>query len=245
MTNEVNIQKHTAITTILLHLFPGLANLIVIILFIPIMQKCGFIPQTAGFMDIISMVPIQLGILLFTAKKTTGTYKLSKIMPFLKKNKFTEYLIFIVIMVVYALLISKLLEPFENYMRDTLFAFYPDTIAMRNFNISQFPKSSLVFFAILGIFANGIIAPIVEELYFRGFLLPRINLSPLLAVIVNAALFSLYHFFSPWQFFSRLLMMIPVYFWVVKRQDIRFSLAAHLTANLFTSVAFLVTVLSL
>ena len=46
---------------------------------------------------------------------------------------------------------------------------------------------------------NGVIGPVVEELYFRGFLLPRMERLGRWAPLVNATLFSIYHFWSPWQ----------------------------------------------
>ena len=47
--------------------------------------------------------------------------------------------------------------------------------------------------------------PIVEELYFRGYLLPRMEWMGRWAPLVNVSLFSLYHFWSPWQILGRIL----------------------------------------
>ncbi|WP_175562000.1 CPBP family intramembrane glutamic endopeptidase [Anaerocolumna xylanovorans] len=246
MHEDFVIQKHSALRTILMHLIPGLINLIIMLLILPIIQYFGLISLTAGFLMVpIAMVPVQFGILLYTAKKTTGTYKIGKLIPYQKKAKIMEYLLFIVIIIVWAMLVGRILEPLENCVRDGLFSFVPDHIALRNIDLTLFSKDSLVFTAILGILANGIIAPVTEELYFRGFLLPRINLSPIGAAVANASLFSLYHFFSPWYFFSRLLTMVPIYYWVIKRQNIRFSLTAHIIANLYTAVGILAAVLAL
>ena len=143
------------------------------------------------------------------------------------------------------MLIVRLLENIEINIRDRLFVFVPENIALRDINLTKFSKGGLLFTAILGILTNGLLAPISEELYFRGYLLPRINLSPKLAVVVSASLFSLYHFFSPWQFFSRLFMIIPIYFWTVKQENIRFALTAHIIGNLYTNIEMLVVVLAL
>jgi hypothetical protein len=42
----------------------------------------------------------------------------------------------------------------------------------------------------------------VEEYYFRGYLLPRLSRFGSLAPVINVALFSLYHFFTPWQAYA-------------------------------------------
>ena len=243
------VKKHTALQTILLHLIPGIFNLLAIFLLLPLTPLFGYAENgrlLAGeLMIIVSIVPIQIGFLLFAAKKTTRTYNIFKLMPFKEKSKFVEYLLFVAIMLGWALSISAILPPVENGLRDSLFAFVPDHLAMRNMDFYATPKGLLIFAASFAILTNGIIAPITEELYFRGYLLPRIDASPMLSVIINAVLFSLYHFFSPWYFLSRILMMIPLYYWVMKRKNIRFSIIAHMIANVFTSVSFLLEILRL
>ena len=241
------LKKHTKIQTILLHLIPGLFNLLAIILLMQFTRWLGNADSgrlLAGeLMILISIVPIQIGILLYVTKKTTKTYNILKLIPFQEKAKFVEYLLFAVIMIVWALGVSAILTPIEHGLRDSLFAFVPDSFSMRNVNYIATPKDMLIFTAILAIFTNGIVAPLTEELYFRGYLLPRINLSPFKSAIISAVLFSIYHFFSPWYFFSRVLMMIPIYYWVVRRKNIRFSIIAHVIANVFTSVSFLLEIL--
>jgi len=51
--------------------------------------------------------------------------------------------------------------------------------------------------------------PRVEELYFRGYLLPRLGRCGRWAPLVNTALFSVYHVWQPWEFFSRLAALLP------------------------------------
>ena len=246
MSDEMTFQKFSVTKLTLLHLIPGIINLIVILLILPITNHFGLFSLTAGLLMVpIGMIPLQLSILLYFSKKQTNSYNILKIIPFQKKNKIIEYLLFVVIMIAWALLVNGLLESFEINMRDSIFSFVPEYIALRNMDLSKYSKYNLIFTAILGIISNGIMAPIIEELYFRGFLLPKINLSPILAVIINAALFSLYHFFSPWQFFSRFFMMVPMYYWVIKRQNIRFSLMAHIIGNLYSSAGILILIFTL
>ncbi len=47
----------------------------------------------------------------------------------------------------------------------------------------------LLFTVVLAIISDGIVAPILEELYFRGYLLPNMSALGWLAPLVNAALF--------------------------------------------------------
>jgi membrane protease YdiL (CAAX protease family) len=46
---------------------------------------------------------------------------------------------------------------------------------------------------------NGLVSPMTEELYFCGFLLPRICRYGAWALVLNTLLFSLYHVWTPWR----------------------------------------------
>ena len=246
MDDKMDIKKHSGIKTIFLHLFPGLLNLTVMVLFFPLTKYFNLYSFTANyFMILFAMVPFQIGYLFYVVKKTTGTYNIQNIIVFQNRSKFIEYVIFIIIIAAWAILVMRIFEPIEIHIRDNLFVFVPDNIALRNIDLKVFSNNGLLFTAIIGIVTNGILAPISEELYFRGYLLPRINLSLKWSVIVNASLFSLYHFFSPWHFLSRLFMIIPIYIWTVKKQDIKFALIAHIIGNLYTNIGMLFVVLNL
>jgi membrane protease YdiL (CAAX protease family) len=73
---------------------------------------------------------------------------------------------------------------------------------------------------------------IVEEFYFRGYLLPRLEKHVKgYAPLINTILFSVYHFFSPWENPVRILALLPIIYLVWYKRDIRFLLITHLSAN--------------
>jgi membrane protease YdiL (CAAX protease family) len=76
---------------------------------------------------------------------------------------------------------------------------------------------------------------VVEELYFRGYLLPRLARYGWWAPAINTVLFSLYHFFTPWQNLTRILALLPMVYAVWGRRDIRIGLGAHVMLNLASS----------
>ena len=78
---------------------------------------------------------------------------------------------------------------------------------------------------------NGIAGPVVEELYFRGYLLPRMPWSQGWTPLINALLFSLYHFFSPWQNITRIVAFIPLVYAVSWKRNIYLSLFTHCTCT--------------
>lgn len=241
---NIKLAKHTMTNSVFLHFFPGVIIILIYIMIVPIVTKNGFPNDTAMYItDIIGLVPVELGILLYVTKKKTGTYNIKTLFPYLEKAAVKEYVVFALIMAAWALLVSALMEPLELMIQDNIFSFVPTEYIMGSYDITTFSEDKLLLTGLLGIIANGFIAPIFEELYFRGYLLPRINLSPIKAAVVSAVLFSVYHFYSPWYFTSRVLMMIPLYYWVEKKKNIRFSILAHIISNVVTSVSFLLSIM--
>jgi len=78
---------------------------------------------------------------------------------------------------------------------------------------------------------NGLAAPIVEELYFRGWLLPRMTRFGRWAPVLSTVLFSLYHVWTPWQFFSRVAAVAPYTYAVSWRRNVYLGMVVHILLN--------------
>ncbi|MFJ1458285.1 type II CAAX prenyl endopeptidase Rce1 family protein [Nocardia sp. N2S4-5] len=93
---------------------------------------------------------------------------------------------------------------------------------------------------------TGFALPLIEELYFRGFLLPRIAHLGRLAPVINTILFSLYHLWSPWAFLSRVLFTFPGYWLAWRHRDIRISIGMHVgSATILATLGTLALALNL
>jgi membrane protease YdiL (CAAX protease family) len=89
-----------------------------------------------------------------------------------------------------------------------------------------------------------LLGPFVEELYFRAYLLPRMrNISGNWAPLLNTVLFSLYHFFSPWENLIRVLAITPMTYIVWNNRNIRFGIITHLTLNTLGGIMMLFMIL--
>jgi membrane protease YdiL (CAAX protease family) len=86
---------------------------------------------------------------------------------------------------------------------------------------------------------------VVEEMYFRGYLLPRISRFGAWAPLINTVLFSLYHFFNPFQIVSRTISFLPVVYAAWWKQSIFLSMTVHVLFNLATSVFELLLLLGI
>jgi len=78
---------------------------------------------------------------------------------------------------------------------------------------------------------DGVANPVVEELYFRGYLLPRLGVLGRAAPLANAALFALGHLWQPWNA-PLIFAIVAVEAYAVRwRRSVLISILAHCTGN--------------
>lgn len=61
--------------------------------------------------------------------------------------------------------------------------------------------------------------------------------------IVNVVLFSLYHFFSPWQNLTRIIALLPVVYAVAWKRNIYLSILTHIGLNTIGTILSIALVL--
>jgi membrane protease YdiL (CAAX protease family) len=76
------------------------------------------------------------------------------------------------------------------------------------------------------------VAPVVEEIYFRGFLLAKMESMGAVAPVANAFLFAIYHFYFPWNVPAIFLGFLPIAYAVWKRKNLAISVVTHMAINL-------------
>ena len=194
------------------------------------------------------LIPLQMGILFYEGRKLNNKFSLKGVIRYTEKSSRKEYLIYIPLLIVFNLIMFLFIAPPVNdFMVETLFRWYP-----QEYNFQNAMADSAVFAGyqgvqlgmILYIIGPAILGPLVEELYFRGYLLPRMGkYAKKWAPVINTTLFSLYHFFSPWENPIRILALIPLVYVVWRTKNIRFGIAVHIALNTFGGIIMLISVL--
>jgi membrane protease YdiL (CAAX protease family) len=258
MQNQyLRTEQHKAPLSILLHLVPG----IIIVFFIFIFSNPFFtdllgvdkeLGPVVGYLStiIFGLIPFQLGMLLIVGRKEKGKFTLKGILGYTEKSPLKLYLIYIPILIVYFMVLFVLVAPLiQPWIIDTFFSWWPEQY---NFQLLMQEPSRLlgyqgiIILILLYILLSCITGPLVEELYFRGFLLPRMEAyAGKWAPLLNTVLFSFYHFFSPWENLVRIIASYPMIYLVWKKRDIRFSILVHIIVNSIGGLILLVTALRL
>jgi membrane protease YdiL (CAAX protease family) len=133
------------------------------------------------------------------------------------------------------------LPKFERQLYGNIFNFIPDWFRIDRFNTGE--TKYLILTIVLNFLLNGIFGPLVEELYFRGFLLPRMKMFGKFAPLINTVLFSIYHFFTPWENITRILAVIPLSYSVWVNKNVNIGIIIHCSLNTFSCFGLLLAIM--
>jgi membrane protease YdiL (CAAX protease family) len=236
-----NVQQQSLGRSIIYHLFPGLCILISFVVLAPILDRLA-LPSAMALFIVIGcvLVPVELGILLYQGKKLTGRYTLKEVVLYREPLPVKQYIGFGVVLFIWLMLILIIVfTPIDNFLAQRLFFWLPDWFFITKFieNSGQYPQSVILVTAILGVLFNGLAGPVVEELYFRGYLLPRLSRYGKWAPLLNAILFAVQHLFSPWRIPGIIVAMIPFVYVAWWKRNIYLGMIVHCTANTLSSLA--------
>jgi len=240
------IEQHSLGKSVLLHLLPGFLFTILYLLGVQYTIEWG-VPAYFLFLIVgaLFLIPFELGYLVYQAKKQNKSFCVKEIIGFQNKITKWQYIIIPVLLLGWIYFIALVVNPpIENTIVENFFSWVPDYYFLESLvsQVNQYSKSLLIFSAVFGIFINGLLGPIVEELYFRGYLLPRISRFGYWAPLLNTVLFSLYHFFTPWQNPLRIMALLPVFYSVWWRKNIYLGIIVHCIMNLMGSFMLLMTI---
>ncbi len=225
---DTQVKQHTILQTVFLHLLPGVMITIVFVLLGPWLRQNHLPPLLAILISIlIILIPVELGWIVFLGFRRNNKLSLDGIVLNRKPLPKKDYFCLIPFLLIWSILVFTLLEKFDLAIMSRFFYWLPDWFQISQLNSGDYSQSILTTTFLLFLLLNGFGGPIVEELYFRGYLLPRMEYLKGWAPLVNVLLFSLYHFFSPWQFFTRILAFYPLAYVVRRKNNIYLSMVTH------------------
>lgn len=217
-----------------LHLIPGALITVFFFLTAPAIVDAGYPPLMSLFLAILLvLIPFELGFLAYQGKKLNGRYSLDGVVLFRERIPSWQCVCLVAALVVWSGLAFGLLRAMDNFCAQSMGDWLPSWSLPEKLigNPGQYSKSAFASTMFLGFLLNGLAGPFVEELYFRGYLLPRIPASAQWAPLINVLLFSLYHFFSPWQNITRIIAFTPLVYVVAWKRNIHIGMWSHCLMN--------------
>ena len=192
-----------------------------------------------GFL--LGKIPFCLGVLGYAARKENK--KIREILLYNNKTPIKKLVPSILVPLAIAVASFVFILPIEAKLWGNLFDFFPGWFRLDRANFSE--MNYLKITLIITIIVNGFVGPIVEEIYFRGYLLARMGVFGRLAPFINMVIFSLYHFFTPWQNITRIIAGTPWVYSVWLNKNHKIGSYVHCTLNICGDISLWVLLFSL
>lgn len=239
-TNEmeqVSIEVHSTARSVTLHLLPG-----ILVGGFYLMARQPVVNM--GYPSIIALilayalilVPVELGYLFYHGKKKTGFFSLQEIISYRNAIPWWQYLSWGFVIFICVGVIFTLLKPLDAFLQERLFSWVPEI----NYGLDgHYSKRTLIFTYTLVLIVVACLAPLVEEVYFRGYLMPRMKGK--YAIPLHGFLFAVQHVLEPWMIITRTLGILPILV-AVRKKNIYIGIIVHILCNMInvaTGIAFI------
>ena len=240
-SSEALLADHSALLSVILHLLPGVMTGAVSVALLPAVVAGGYPPHVALVLSIpLAMIPVQLGILLYLGYKRNGRLSLRWVVLYREPIQLRQYLVYVPLVFMASLAVIGIVGvALDNTLRHTLFAWMPSF----DWNLRDgYARAVLVVSYSLTMLFVPLGESGVEELYFRGFLLPRMRYAGRGATVLHSFLFALYHVWQPWRLISIAFGMLPIVFVARRTRNIYVGMIAHMLLNSYdviVGVAFI------
>jgi membrane protease YdiL (CAAX protease family) len=222
--------EHTIPQSVMLHLAPGVATvLFYIFVGYPIADSLGY-PSAFGFAlsTGLILVPLELGTMALLGLRLHGRLSLKGVVLY-RQPPPGRLASVVAALLIWSVVVAVLVAPLDEMLRHGLFGWVPDRFVIRIH--AETNTSTPVWMQLALMAVSGIAAPVVEELYFRGFLLPRLSRLGIWAPVFEMALFALYHFWSPWLTITRFLSYLPTVYAVWRTGSVVIAIWVHCLTN--------------
>ena len=226
-----DVEQHPVPTAVALHLLPGILTAAVFYAAAPAVMRAGYPAIAAAVLAVgLVVVTAELGWLLREAHRRTGSWAITAVMP-LRPGPFTGRKVLLVVgLLAWAFAVSVL--GIGGSIQDLFFSWMPGwAIDPFSAGVEQSGSTVKVVTAVGYVVFLVILGPLVEELYFRGYLLPRIGRFGAWAALINVSLFALYHLWKPWDAVNLIIILAPMVYAVWRLKDVRIGIAVHIVLN--------------
>lgn len=227
------VERHSIGKSVLLHLLPGLLALAVFSLLARPVEGLGFPSAMPWLITVLGiLLPFELGYMLYQGRKGNGKFSLNAVIAYRRPLRAPQVILWAAVTFAAVLVLFVLSGPVTAYLQTQVFTWVPGWFAFdTGIEGGGYARSALLLLNVASVFVFVIGVPIVEEMYFRGFLLPRISYLGMWAILFNALLFALYHFTTPWVFVTRALITLPLAYVAYRNQNIIPGIVVHMIAN--------------
>ncbi len=237
-------EQHSVGKSLTLHILPGLLIGAVFVVSAPLAMHLGFPPLFAMVSaGILVGLGFQLWHLLNEGRKRNGMWSLDGIVLYREPMLLRQYLVWVPLFTILAFIINGLTSPIGAALLNEL-PWLPNWFEMRDLSmLTSYPRPALLITFTLYLLLNGVAAPVIEELYFRGYLMPRLSRFGRWTALIEVAFFTVYHIWQPYYWITQFFSMLPVVAAVSWKRNIQLGIIVHMTLNIIGGLLLMARVL--
>lgn len=243
-SEPVEVPQYGLLKLLVLHLAPGAIATLVYLALTPSTVRLHLPPMAALLVSgAIALVPLEMGHLLLQGKRLNNRWSLEGIVLYRKDWTGWRYLLTALGLCILSIAGFELFQPLDRFWKQAVFPWLPGWYVFSDLSqYAQFSRSVLIVVFSARLLLDGFLFPVVEELYFRGYLLPRMSRLGWASPFLNCALFSLYHFWQPYNLPTLFIVSLPMVLGVWKTKNVRVSIYTHILLNTIGGIFALIQV---
>jgi membrane protease YdiL (CAAX protease family) len=243
--DPTNPSQYGVLKLLALHLAPGALTFLVYLPLVPVAIHLHLPPFIALLLAFaIALIPLELGHLLHLGKKRNGRWSLQGIVLYRRDWPGWRTMLAAVGLSILSIAGLALSTPLDRLWQQGAFWWLPGWFVFSNLQqYAQYSRPVMVVAMSARLVLDGFLGPIVEEMYFRGYLLPRMSRLGWAAPLVNCALFAVYHFWQPYNLPTLFFVSLPIVFGVWITKNLRVGIYTHVLLNTIGGILALMVVL--
>jgi membrane protease YdiL (CAAX protease family) len=206
------IPQHGSARSIVLHLVPGAIATAIYVGLVPFAERAGYPPLAAMIVGIVAgAIPFELGVVLLAGERLNGRWSFDGVIFSREAWPAARYFKVVPAIVLLCIVGYGLGLPLDRVWHRVAFSWLPGWYVFSNLKqYAGYGRNVLLTVFAGRLVFDALLIPIVEEIYFRGFLLPRISRFGGWSMWINCGLFAIYHFWSPYSLPTIFLASLPV-----------------------------------
>jgi len=227
-----NTQQFSTWQWLLLSTLPIMLALIHRLIALPLVEWLGLPPRYSTILQF--NILFELGFVIYLGWKLTGKFTLMGAVRYRKPLSWWWYPLGFVVFLAIGFGIMALMTPVATFLRETVFAGVP--ASTDSVDASLYAQPVLVVMAI-GILIFKPLGGVVEELYYRGTLLPRMESVGWWGPLISAITWAATHVGQPWDILGLTLMFLPMIYFTKWKKNVYLITLIHGVSNVFTAIA--------
>lgn len=244
---KINLESQENISTIKLYGLIFIPTSLLTTAYIITGLTLKIIPSILLFylLAFVILFPIELAAVLIESKKKYGNYSFKSAFSNYEKMSWWKILIYASILFGFAGLMSATVAPLEKILTQPLADKFQQIVPVYFYwsnmeYLRQYPANIISITFVVYFMMNVIVGPIVEELFFRGYLTSKISRFGKWSPCIITVMFSFYHFWLPLNNLFRIAVFLPAAYLAWKKKNIYISIVFHCLCNLISSINLIV-----